>query len=538
MISHLCRSQRYIVFMCLFVVSSFSSAAIRISVTNLNASDTQQIQSWIIAGSSSTVTHSSLNVLREINQHTDANQVVHRRLQQEYLGVPVYGGYIILHQHKQALIPEYMNGSVYKDLESELGDLPQDFTQHAQQVLADFKLKFSSEKVIDEKIQPIVYVDEKQIGHWAYRVSVLLQPQDAFLHRPTMIIDASRNIIYQQWNSLNTLKAPVMASGYGGNPKMGYYQYGKQLPLLQISRDHFAETCYMENKLVRVVDVGFQYDTYSKPMSFECLSKNMDEKGFYWTGYSGDGFDFINEAFSPSNDAMYIGGVIQALYHDWYHVDALSTNKKPMQLIMRVHYGKQYENAFWDGRMMTFGDGRNMLYPLVALDVGAHEVSHGFTEQHSGLEYYDQSGGMNESFSDMAGKVAEYYVQGYNNWSIGASIMKNNQVLRYLDNPSLDGRSIENINQYVKGMDVHYLSGVYNRLFYLLSTQAGWNPRIAFNVMLKANMDYWTPTSTFAEGACGVLFATKDLNLNVSDVLSALEQVGLGNTEKNGVLLC
>ena len=119
MISHLCRSQRYIVFMCLFVVSSFSSAAIRISVTNLNASDTQQIQSWIIAGSSSTVTHSSLNVLREINQHTDANQVVHRRLQQEYLGVPVYGGYIILHQHKQALIPDYMNGSVYKDLESD-----------------------------------------------------------------------------------------------------------------------------------------------------------------------------------------------------------------------------------------------------------------------------------------------------------------------------------------------------------------------------------------------------------------------------------
>ena len=75
----------------------------------------------------------------------------------------------------------------------------------------------------------------------------------------------------------------------------------------------------------------------------------------------------------------------------------------------QVHYSNSFENAFWNGQQMTFGDGRNRFYPLVSLDVTAHEVSHGFTEQNSGLVYRNQSGGMNEAFSDMAGEAAEYY---------------------------------------------------------------------------------------------------------------------------------
>jgi pseudolysin len=76
-------------------------------------------------------------------------------------------------------------------------------------------------------------------------------------------------------------------------------------------------------------------------------------------------------------------------------------------------------------------------------------------------------------------------------------------------------------------MDVHHTSGVYNRLFYLLSTQSGWDVRRAFEVMVTANADYWTPTSTFDEGACGILHATESLNYGVADVKSVLDQVGV-----------
>jgi Zn-dependent metalloprotease len=61
---------------------------------------------------------------------------------------------------------------------------------------------------------------------------------------------------------------------------------------------------------------------------------------------------------------------------------------------------------------MTFSDGYTRFYPLVSLDVTAHEVSHGFTEQNSRLIYSGQSGGMNEAFSDISGEAAEYFMTG------------------------------------------------------------------------------------------------------------------------------
>ena len=108
----------------------------------------------------------------------------------------------------------------------------------------------------------------------------------------------------------------------------------------------------------------------------------------------------INGAYSPLNDAHYFGNVVFDMYRNWYNTAPLT-----FKLKMRVHYSRNYENAFWDGSQMTFGDGATTFYPLVSLDVAAHEVSHGFTEQNSGLVYSGQSGGINEAFSDMAGKL-------------------------------------------------------------------------------------------------------------------------------------
>ena len=69
--------------------------------------------------------------------------------------------------------------------------------------------------------------------------------------------------------------------------------------------------------------------------------------------------------------------------------------KKPCTLplyFIRIHFGRDFENAFWDGKVITFGDGASVFYPLVTMDIMAHELGHGFTEQHSGLIYAGQSG--------------------------------------------------------------------------------------------------------------------------------------------------
>jgi vibriolysin len=71
------------------------------------------------------------------------------------------------------------------------------------------------------------------------------------------------------------------------------------------------------------------------------------------------------------------------------------------------------------------------------------------------------SGGMNEAFSDMAGEAAESYMNGSNDWMVGEQIFKGNVALRYMDDPSRDGSSINHADQY-SGQDVHYTSGVIN----------------------------------------------------------------------------
>ncbi len=231
----------------------------------------------------------------------------------------------------------------------------------------------------------------------------------------------------------------------------------------------------------------------------------------------------VNGAYSPLNDAHFFGGVVFKLYRDWFGTSPL-THK----LYMKVHYGRSVENAYWDGTAMLFGDGATMFYPLVSLDVAAHEVSHGFTEQNSGLIYRGQSGGMNEAFSDMAGEAAEYYRNGgSNDWLVGAQIFKSWGALRYFDDPTRDGGSIGHASHYRSGMDVHHSSGVYNRAFYLLAKTPGWDTRKAFEVFVDANRYYWTATSTFNRGACGVETAATNRGYSKADVTAAFATVGV-----------
>ncbi|CAM2895469.1 zinc metalloprotease ProA [Legionella worsleiensis] len=475
----------------------------------------------------------SNDTLEFVKQHTDKNKVTHVRMQQHYAGFPVFGGYAIMHStYKAGMLARaqanvQMNGQVYQGLQAELGQPEASFVKNADAALQQFKNKYANQHVSEEHVTPMIYVDEKNKAHWAYKVSVFLRHDDNIPERPTAIIDAQTHKPYVEWNDVKTRLSPVHGIGFGGNRKVGEYQFGKDLPLLELSRDNLVEQCYMENSYVKVVDMGHKYYSNNKPMQFSC--KTSDQSDIFYTGYSGDGYDRDNGAASPTNDAMYAGYVIKHMYHDWYGIEALTkSDGSPMQLVMRVHYGYGYENAYWDGKQMTFGDGDTMMYPLVSLGVGAHEISHGFTEQHSELEYFGQSGGMNEAFSDMAAQAAEYYSTGKSSWQIGPEIMKEDsgyEALRYMDKPSRDGRSIDVADDYYGGLDVHYSSGVFNHLFYILANQPDWTIRKAFDVMVKANMDYWTPYSTFDEGGCGVLNAAKDLGYNLDDIKKSLSEV-------------
>jgi pseudolysin/vibriolysin len=94
-------------------------------------------------------------------------------------------------------------------------------------------------------------------------------------------------------------------------------------------------------------------------------------------------------------------------------------------------------------------------------------------------------------------------------------------------NPSQDGGSIDNASQYYSGLDVHYSSGVYNKSFCVLAKTSGWDVKKAFQVYALANKVYWTATSTFNSGACGVESAATDLGYDKNAVIAAFSSVGV-----------
>jgi len=176
---------------------------------------------------------------------------------------------------------------------------------------------------------------------------------------------------------------------------------------------------------------------------------------------------------------------------------------------------------------MYYGDGATRFHPLVSLGVTAHEVSHGVTEYAGNMDYENQSGGLNEAFSDMAGAVAEYYYFGETEYEMGSRIAKGDGSMRYMCNPPADSRSIGHVDDYEEGMDVHFSSGVFNKAFCKLSKMEAWNPRKSFHLFLTANKMHWEEETDFQEGADLTMLAVRELGYEEDDVCIAFAEVGL-----------
>jgi len=146
----------------------------------------------------------------------------------------------------------------------------------------------------------------------------------------------------------------------------------------------------------------------------------------------------------------------------------------------RAHYGNNYVNAFWSDTCfcMTYGDGSGNTHPLTALDVAAHEMSHGVTAATAGLTYSGESGGLNEATSDIFAAAVEFHENlpaDVPDYMVGEKIdiNGNGTPLRYMDKPSKDGASRDYWSSTLGSVDVHYSSGPANHLFYLLSEGSG-----------------------------------------------------------------
>jgi vibriolysin len=427
------------------------------------------------------------------------NNTIKHRITQFYLNVPVYGASLATTQLEDGTY-ENITGFYLRDIEEDLKSVvpklsPDDAIAHVKKLV---KVPANS-TVSNEQADLYIKQDDQNKARLIYLISFMIDGEKP--SRPHFIIDAKTNEVLEQWEGLTTRDA----TGPGGNQKLGQYYYGRDYGPLIVTDD-----CQMDSPNVATYDLKNQ-NSGGAIHKFVCPENT---------------YKLTNGAYSPLNDAHFFGNTVFNMYKAWFNKSPLT-----MKLKLRVHYGVNYENAFWDGQQMTFGDGATRFYPLVTLDVVAHEVSHGFTQQNSNLQYSRQPGGMNEAFSDIAGEAAEYFLytnkNPRNDWLVGAYIIKNGVALRYFQDPTRDGRSIDHASKYTDSMNVHYTSGVYNRAFYNLAIKTNWNTEKAFRAFVLANQVYWNQTTGFNEGACGVFKAAQDLGYSTADVVAAFNVVGV-----------
>ncbi|MEU6082692.1 M4 family metallopeptidase [Streptomyces sp. NPDC047108] len=214
-----------------------------------------------------------------------------------------------------------------------------------------------------------------------------------------------------------------------------------------------------------------------------------------------------------------------------------------------VHYGQNYDNAGWDDTSfsMIYGDGAPGQKPFTQLDVAGHEMSHGVTSATADLVYESESGGLNESTSDIFGTLVEFNANNPEDapdYLIGEKIdiRGDGTPLRWMDDPKKDGVSQSCWTTNTKNLDPHFSSGVGNHFFYLLaagSGQSSWGNSPTCNgaagvtgignaaagkIWYRTLTTYLTSGSTYAAARTGSIKASIDLYGASSTQCAAVEK--------------
>ena len=211
-------------------------------------------------------------------------------------------------------------------------------------------------------------------------------------------------------------------------------------------------------------------------------------------------------------------GAVRRFFRDVLNRNSI--DNRALDLVLNVHYSSGYNNAFWDGDEMTFGDGDGVIFIGFArsLDVVAHELAHGVTQFTSALVYKDESGALNEHFSDVFGTAITQWINGETpttaDWLIGDEIMGPQlygealRSMRYpgtaYDNSTLgkDPQPAHYADRYKGTADnggVHINSGIPNRAFYLAASDLG-DTLMAAQIWYHA-LQRLAPNATFSQAA-------------------------------------
>jgi Zn-dependent metalloprotease len=367
-----------------------------------------------------------------------------------------------------------------------------------------------------------------------YELSYLVQlrmAQDGKLIYYDVVVSARDGAIIAQWPALQT----VVGSGNS--------QYNGVVP---ISTSATASGFQM---LDSARGTGGKFGGMAITNADHSSPNNPDPGAIYTNSSNtwGDGQQYNGGSTTNAN------GQTAAVNALWGLMNTYDTNRNVLgwqsldgnntATYIAAHVGTSYDNAFYDDscRCMYIGDG-NSFTSLGAIDVIGHEMSHGVTAATADLIYSGESGGLNESNSDIGGEMVEAYARNGgtgsvvpaagNDWMMGKEISRSGEPLRWMYKPHKDDSSPDAWSTSLKNLDVHYSSGPNNRMFYFLSQGSKADPASdyysayltrtpaamtgigndkAYRIWFKALTTKFTSSTNYADARNKVLQAAQEL---------------------------
>nr|WP_202406462.1 M4 family metallopeptidase [Virgibacillus massiliensis] len=426
----------------------------------------------------------------------------HLRVAQTYKGIPVYGADQSITLDKEKQVTAYF-GEVIPKLEDQR--IP------GEAVVSMEKAKAIAKENIENKIGNV-----KQYDGAVKATPYIYKHQDTFYH--TYLVTASTT-----------------------TPEVGYWHY-----FIDATNGDIIDSYNAAHQVTAFGTGVFGERQKFEAQAFNGLFRLFDvtrgEGVVTYDNTSGENVDVtsINKMFRDGSavDAHANAQKTYDYYLDTFNRDSVDDHGQI--LISAVHVGDNWNNASWNGRQMSYGDGDGIrFHPLAGgLDVAAHEMSHGVVQHTAGLIYRNESGALNESFADIFGAMVDR-----DDWLIGDDIMADGSLaLRSLGDPAalIESRTQEPYPDHwdqrytgpLDGGGVHINSSINNKAAYLVSEGGehygvevtGVGREATEQIYYRALSVYLTSNSDFSMMRQAAIQAAKDLYGSQSEAAAAVEQ--------------
>lgn len=443
--------------------------------------------------------------------NTDDLGMLHREFQQNYKGIPVEN--MIYRVHEKGGFLTAVNGRATRNVRLETHTSISE--EHAFQIALNH---LQSRDTVFRNAKKLIVSKGFTFTPGSFTVAFQFDIDVSLIERWRISIDARSGQVVNKVSLVQTcVKEETQPPPYSTGEGTTNY-YGKQT----IRVEKFGESSVMVGQTGNGVGIG-TYDF-----------RNVNVLSLLWfyewhevyDFYSGDN-TFHNHYHKPGVSVQWAAEKAYDYYFNRHNRNSYDNNGGMIKSYVHVDQGM--DNAFWLGahNLMAFGDGSNN-NPLVELDVVSHELTHGVTQYEARLQYYNEPGALNESFSDILGKAVEFDTFGDTaTWQLARHFRYGG--LRDLSNPNLKNQPDTYqgdlwYTDYGDNGGVHYNSGVQNYWFYLLSEGgSGVNDHghsysinpigidAAAKIAYRNLTEYLGPASDYLDSRVGSMLAAADL---------------------------